>query len=134
MEFSLYTDGGSRSNPGPAATGGVIKNAQGKIIEKFATFLGVATNNVAEYKALLEGLELALKHKPKKLNCFLDSKLVVEQSLGRWKIKNADLKPLVMQIQKILCEHPEIKIMHIPREKNHEADAMVNLELNRNLK
>jgi len=132
-ELFLYTDGGSRNNPGPAATGGVLKDSKGKIIEKFATFLGVATNNVAEYKALIEGLEIALKHKPKKLTCYLDSQLVVEQSLGHWKSKNADLRPFVMQIQKTLCEHPEITLKHIPRAKNYEADQMVNRELDSQL-
>ncbi len=132
-ELSLYTDGGSRSNPGPAATGGVIKDENGKIIETFGTFLGVATNNQAEYRALIEGLGLALKHKPTRLKCYLDSKLVVEQSLGRWKSKNAELRPHIMEIQKILCEHPEVTLEHVRREQNKDADMMVNQTLDANI-
>ncbi len=129
MKLFLYTDGGSRQNPGPAATGAVVKNEKGEIIAESTTFLGKATNNIAEYKALIEGLALALDLKPEKITCYLDSKLVVEQSLGHWKIKETTLRPLVANIQKTLLENPNIELHHIPREKNKDADSLVNQTL-----
>ncbi|MFW6110183.1 MAG: ribonuclease HI family protein [Patescibacteria group bacterium] len=124
----LYTDGGSRGNPGPAGIGYVIKNKNGKIIEKNGKFIGKATNNEAEYQALIAGLKAAKKYTPKKLNCFSDSALVVNQLNGEFKVKKAHLKKLVFEVQSKLAEMlgTTVKFQHIPREENSEADALLN--------
>ena len=122
----LYTDGGARNNPGPAATGFVLKNGLGEILKKGGTFLGVATNNEAEYRALIEGLQAAKKFNPQHLDCFLDSSLVVNQLNGTFKIKEARLRKLVFEAKALEKEFQSIRYQHVPREENKEADAIVN--------
>lgn len=125
-ELFLYTDGGSRNNPGPAATGFVLRNESGEVLKKGGRFLGVATNNEAEYQALLNGLEEAKVLDPKHLTCFLDSSLVVNQLNGKFKIKEARLRELVFEVKKLEPEFVSIRYQYVPREKNKEADAIVN--------
>ena len=122
----LYTDGGSRNNPGPAATGFILKTENGQVLRQGGKFLGTATNNEAEYLALLEGLKEAKEFNPKQLNCFLDSSLVVNQLNGVFKIKEARLRRLIFEIKKLEPEFESIRYRYIPREKNKEADAIVN--------
>lgn len=122
----LYTDGGSRNNPGPAATGFVLRSEEGEILKKGGRFLGVATNNEAEYQALLGGLEIAKEFSPDHLDCFLDSSLVVNQLNGVFKIKEAHLRELVFEVKTIEQEFKSVQYQHIPREENNEADAIVN--------
>lgn len=122
----LYTDGGSRNNPGPAATGFVLKDESGKILKKGGTFLGLATNNEAEYQALIEGLTEAKKFNPQSLTCFLDSSLVVNQLNGVFKIKEARLRQLVFEVKKLEPNFASVRYQYISREKNKEADALVN--------
>lgn len=122
----LYTDGGSRNNPGPAAAGFVLKTENGQILKKGSKFLGTATNNEAEYKALLEGLKVAKGFSPQHLDCFLDSSLVVNQLNGRFKIKEARLRRLVFEVKKLEPNFASVRYQHISREKNKEADALVN--------
>ena len=123
----IEADGGSRGNPGPAGSGAVVINADtGEIILEIARFIGVATNNVAEYLALKAGLEGALEvNQAARILVRMDSKLVIEQMSGSWKIKHPDMIQLAAEIQKIAQGH-EIKYMWIPREENSRADALAN--------
>ena len=122
----LYTDGGARSNPGPAATGFVIKTEVGRILKEGGRFLGRATNNEAEYQALIGGLEAAKEFAPDHLDCFLDSSLVVNQLNGVFKIKQAHLQELVFKVKALEPSLKSVRYQYIPREENKEADAWVN--------
>lgn len=131
-QFSLYTDGGARGNPGPAALGVVIMNEAGKVVKEFVRYLGETTNNQAEYRALIAGLEQAGKlAKPSQiaLRAFLDSELVVKQLNGEYRVKDADLKPLFAKVQKLARQFGQIVFTHIRREKNAHADSLVNRTL-----
>lgn len=125
--FTLYTDGGARGNPGPAATGIVIKNETNETIANYGEYLGEQTNNFAEYSALISGLKKAKELGAEKIICKADSKLVIEQVSGRWKVKEPSLQPLVLEVYKLLQTFPKsYSLQHIPRELNKEADAEVN--------
>jgi dinuclear metal center YbgI/SA1388 family protein len=122
----LYTDGGARGNPGPAGIGAILLTASGDVVEELGDFIGKATNNVAEYQALLAGLELALDRGIERLDVFLDSELVVRQVNGQYKVKDAGLKPLHAQACQLLSRFHEIDVRHVRREQNAEADRLVN--------
>ena len=123
----VEADGGSRGNPGPAGSGAVVIDADtGEVILEIARFIGVATNNVAEYLALKSGLEGALQINPEaRILVRMDSKLVIEQMSGTWKIKHPDMIQLAAEVQNISRGH-DIKFMWIPREENSRADALAN--------
>lgn len=129
--LTIHGDGGSRGNPGEAAYGFVISQ-EGKVLYEEGKRIGINTNNVAEYSAVIEALRhvLGSKYKVSNIKFFLDSKLVVEQMSGRWKIKNEILRNKFFTI-KNLEKTLGVKITyeHVPREKNREADRMVNLAL-----
>jgi probable phosphoglycerate mutase len=122
----IEADGGSRGNPGPAAYGAVVRDADtGEIIVEVGESIGSATNNVAEYRGLIAGLELAREHAPDAaIEVRMDSKLVIEQMAGRWKIKHADMKPLALQAQRLVAG--DIAWTWVPRGENKAADALVN--------
>jgi len=124
--YKLFTDGGARGNPGPAGIGGVLYNFQDQKIVDFSVYLGEATNNQAEYKALLKGLELALEHKVKNLDCYLDSELVVKQLKREYKVKNKDLASLFVKAWNLSLKFKKITFHHITRDKNTVADALAN--------
>ncbi|HET6477041.1 MAG TPA: Nif3-like dinuclear metal center hexameric protein [Thermoleophilia bacterium] len=124
--FHLYTDGGARGNPGPAGIGARLLTAAGDVVEELADFIGRATNNVAEYQALLAGLEIALDRGVERLDVFLDSELVVRQVNGQYKVKDAGLKPLHRQACLLLSRFHEVDVKHVRREQNAAADALVN--------
>lgn len=127
----IFGDGGSRGNPGEAAYGFVVSE-DGKVLYEEGKKIGINTNNVAEYSAVIEALKhvLTMDHHPLTISFFLDSKLVVEQMNGRWKVKNETLRDMITTA-KNLERKLGIKITyeHVPREKNKEADKMVNLAL-----
>lgn len=126
----LYTDGGSRGNPGQAAIGCVLENPDtGQVMKEYMDRIGIETNNVAEYKALIQGLELASRYRPNHLVCHLDSELVVKQLNGEYRIKMASLQPLVDEIRELVSGFKDVQFVHIPREDNHRADALVNRAL-----
>lgn len=126
----LYTDGGSRGNPGQAAIGCVLEDpATGKVISEHQACIGIQTNNVAEYRALIEGLKLALKYHPNHLKVFMDSELIVKQLNGEYKVRMESLKVFFDEIQELRLEFPVIEFNHIPRRDNHRADALVNKAL-----
>ncbi|MBU0660560.1 ribonuclease HI family protein [Patescibacteria group bacterium] len=126
MNVSIYTDGGARGNPGPAATGIIIKNDTEETIKAYGEYLGEQTNNYAEYKALISALHTAKKIGATSAHCYLDSKLVVEQLNRRWKVKNLNIQKLFVEAWNSMQQFEQIKITHIRREKNKEADAEVN--------
>ncbi len=124
--YHLYTDGGARGNPGPAGIGARLLTADGDVVEELADSIGTATNNVAEYQALLAGLEIALDRGVERLDVFLDSELVVRQVNGQYKVKDAGLKPLHRQACLLLSRFHEVDVKHVRREQNAAADALVN--------
>ena len=126
----LYTDGGSRGNPGQAAIGCVLEDpARGVIIKEYGERIGEETNNVAEYRALIKGLEIASKFQPNRLICHLDSELVVRQLNGEYRVKMPTLQPLVEEIRQLTMDFADVVFTHIPREDNWRADALVNKAL-----
>lgn len=122
----VFCDGGARGNPGPAGCGVAISDENGNVIKKISEFIGRATNNQAEYHALLLGLDEASKMKPKKITCYLDSQLVVNQVTNRWKVKNKALKEYHQQVMLFVSGHPDTDFHYIPREKNTLADDLAN--------
>jgi broad specificity phosphatase PhoE/ribonuclease HI len=126
----VEADGGSRGNPGPAAYGSVLRDAEsGEVIATSAETIGVATNNVAEYRGLIAGLVLANEHAPDAdLEVRMDSKLVIEQMAGRWKIKHPDMKPLAQEAKGAVGAR-SVTWTWIPREQNKAADSLVNAAL-----
>ena len=122
----IEADGGSRGNPGPAAYGAVLKDAEtGEVIAEEGTTIGVATNNVAEYSGLIAGLRLAEQYAPDaEVEVRMDSKLVVEQMSGRWKIKHPDMKPLAMEASRLAPFGTTYT--WVPRERNQHADRLAN--------
>ena len=125
---TLYTDGGSRGNPGPAGIGVVLTLSDGQK-HTHSAYIGDKTNNQAEYMALIEGIRLAKLHKVESLNCFLDSELVVQQLNGKYKVKNAGIKELFTIVQKELNAFDSVRFAHVKRANNAEADALVNQAL-----
>lgn len=125
-EAKLYADGGSRGNPGPSASGYAIVNMQGQVVVKKGIYLGVTTNNQAEYQALKSGLEEARGMGIRQLHVYMDSLLVVNQMLGRFKVKNRDLWPIHDSIKQLSASFKEISFTHVPRELNKIADSAVN--------
>lgn len=126
----LYTDGGSRGNPGQAAVGVVIVDpGTGKTLKTHMARIGITTNNVAEYRALIEGLKLAQKYRPNTLRAHIDSELVVNQLNGEYRIKMPSLQPLVDEIMKLSKSFPRVTFVHVPRHENHRADSLVNRAL-----
>jgi ribonuclease HI len=130
----IYTDGGARGNPGPAGIGAVIKDENGETVATISEFIGEATNNQAEYKAVIAALKRAKSFKAQELEVFLDSELVCEQLNQKYKIKNQELAPLFVQIWNLSIGMKKTIYKHIPREKNQEADKLVNLAIDKALK
>lgn len=126
MKAILYADGAARGNPGPAGSGAVLLDADGHVIAELTKFLGVTTNNVAEYNALIIGLEEAKRRGVDDIDVRMDSKLVVEQMNGRWKIKHPNMKPLALRASELWRTFPTRSIAHVPREDNAIADALSN--------
>lgn len=126
MKAVLYADGAARGNPGPAGAGAVLEDDRGAVLAEVARYLGRATNNVAEYSALIAGLEEARRRGVTDLDIRMDSLLVVRQMQGLWKIKHPGLKPLALRAGALLAEFPTRKIDHVRREANARADALAN--------
>jgi len=125
----IFSDGGSRGNPGPAGAGAIVCDAKGKVLKKLKKFIGVATNNVAEYEGLILGLKEAAKMKPDHVTCYADSLLVMEQMSKNWKVKHEGLKPLHKKASVLAAKFAKITYHHIPREKNTLADDQANLAM-----
>lgn len=124
--IEIYTDGGSRGNPGPAG-GGFVIYCDGKLKTKGSIYFGEKTNNQAEYLALREALrEAYAKFKDCKIICYLDSKLAVEQMNGNYKVKSDNVRPLFQEVRRIADQFKNFSIHHIPRAENKEADQLAN--------
>jgi ribonuclease HI len=126
----IYCDGGSRGNPGPAGIGVVILDAKKKKLKELWKYIGETTNNIAEYTALIHGLEEAANLKADEITIHMDSELVVKQLCGEYKVKSADIRPLFEKALGILKKFQAFEVKHIGREKNKEADKLVNRALN----
>jgi ribonuclease HI len=129
--IKIFTDGGSRGNPGPAASGVVILTPKDEVLESFGKFLGTATNNIAEYTAIRLGLEGAAKYDPEEIECYMDSELAVRQLNGQYRVKNENLRPIFEEIKK-LAQNYKVTFQHVYREKKL-ADAEVNKAIDRAL-
>ena len=128
--YRIFTDGGSRNNPGEAAIGVVVEHND-TCVHEVSRRIGIATNNVAEYQALIAALEYVHEKKlhGSVVEFFLDSKLVVEQVLGNWKVKEQTLVPYVSRAQELLQLCARASLTHVPRAKNAHADSLVNKAL-----
>ena len=131
--WTLRCDGGSRGNPGPGALGFVLCDPLGREIEARGDFLGVVTNNVAEYRALIAGLQSAERHGARPLVVRMDSELVVRQMLGQYKVKHEGLKPLFAEAREAAGAVGEVRFEAVPRDDNGRADGLVNEALDRAL-
>lgn len=133
--INIYTDGGSRGNPGQASLGVYIESEDGMEIKSIGKTLGIATNNIAEYSAIKEALSWIFKNKKefeklKRINFFMDSNLAVSQLNGIYKIKNSNIRNIFFEIKGLENQiNIPIYYTHIPREKNKKADSLVNLAL-----
>ena len=122
----LRCDGGSRGNPGPAALGYVLTDPEGRRVEANADYLGTATNNTAEYRALIAGLEAAARHGANPLRVCMDSELVVRQMTGEYRVKHAGLKPLHAAARTAADKIANVEYRAVRREENELADRLVN--------
>lgn len=129
VKATLFADGGSRGNPGPAASGAILFAEDGTVLREIGTFLGVATNNVAEWTGLLTGLEAALELGVDDLAVRLDSELVVKQLSGAYRVKHEGLIPLHAKAKGLLRRFAHVDVQHVRRKANAAADALVNAVL-----
>lgn len=124
--FVLHADGAARGNPGPAGAGAVLLDDRGKVVVELRRALGRATNNRAEYEALLMGLEEARRRGARELVVRLDSELVVRQLRGQYRVKHQGLRPLAQRALRLLSEFASVRLEHVPRERNAIADRLAN--------
>ena len=129
MKVVVHVDGGARGNPGPAAAGAVISTPEGEVLDEAAEAIGVATNNVAEYRGLLLGLRHARALGASEVEVVNDSELVAKQVNGTYKVKHPDMKPLHAAALKALSDFERWSIRSVPRAQNAGADALVNQAL-----
>ncbi|MEX0790928.1 MAG: ribonuclease HI family protein [Actinomycetota bacterium] len=124
--YRLHTDGGARGNPGPAGIGVVLESPEGEILEQIGRGIGWATNNVAEYEALIVGLQTARVHGAADLEVFMDSRLVTEQMKGNYKVKSPGLKTLYERARSLAQQFDRITFNAVPRAQNSHADSLSN--------
>lgn len=133
MQFTLYADGGARGNPGPAGSGAVVFDTAGKRVVEVSDYIGVATNNIAEYEAVLRGLKKLKDEYPEgyfssmPLLIRMDSKLVIEQLKGAYKVKHPNLIPRYLEVKNVIARYYQhVSFEHVRREFNKDADALAN--------
>jgi ribonuclease HI len=130
MRLLIHTDGAARGNPGPAGAGAVLRDAaDGSLVAEIATFLGVRTNNYAEWTAVALALEEALLQGANHVDLRMDSQLVARQITGRYRVKHPDLKPIHAQVMSLLSRFAGYSVGHVPRELNKEADRLSNVAI-----
>lgn len=135
MKITIYTDGGSRGNPGPAAIGVILTNEKGNVIKEYAEKIGRATNNEAEYEAVIFGLQKAKllfgkrKIKDMEIDVKMDSEFVAKQLNGKYKILDRNIEQLFLKTWNLKVDFGNVKFTYIPRNKNIEADRLVNQAL-----
>ena len=126
MKLIINTDGLSKGNPGTAAIGATIKDERGKMLATISQRIGITTNNVAEYKALIAALQKAVKLKATQVEVRADSELMIRQLNGSYKIKSVGLRPLYLEAMQLLAKFEIVSLKHIPRELNTAADKLAN--------
>ena len=122
----VYSDGAARENPGLSGAGAVLVEPSGQVVDRLGKFLGVQTNNYAEYMGLLIGLRRARALGVREIEVFADSELMIRQLGGRYQVKSASLRPLYLEAVKLLNDFSRVKLVHVPREMNKAADEMSN--------
>ncbi len=122
----VWTDGGARGNPGPAGYGVVVTDRDGATLAELSEGIGWATNNVAEYRGVIAGLERARALGSRRVVVRADSLLVVNQQLGRWRVRNEGLLPLAAEARRLAGGFDRVTWQHVPRERNRRADALAN--------
>lgn len=130
----LHTDGASRGNPGEAGIGAFIEDGDGQVVGKVARYMGTATNNQAEYTALIEGLKAAIELGADRVEIYADSELMVKQINGLYRVKNPDLQERHAEARALLSKFGGHLVKYIPREKNKEADALANEAIDKRLR
>ncbi len=129
----VYSDGAARGNPGPSGAGAVLVDPRGRVVERLGKYLGVQTNNVAEYTALILGLQRARELGVDEVEVFADSELMIRQLGGRYQVKSPSLRPLYEQARGLHNEFSRFKLVHVPREMNAAADEMSNKAIDERL-
>lgn len=129
MKLVIHVDGGSRGNPGPAAVAAVLSSPEGEVVADAKETIGIASNNVAEYKALLLGLQTAKELGASEVEVVNDSELIQKQINGQYKVKHPDMKPLYAESLAALAEFDSWLVRSVPRAQNKDADALVNQAL-----
>jgi ribonuclease HI len=138
MQFTIFADGGSRGNPGPAGAGAIVRDEKGKVVAEISEFLGVTTNNVAEYTGIFSALETLLSlctndASEASVVVKMDSMLVVKQMNGEYKIKHPNLIPLAARVKELSKKFKSVSFAHVYREHNKEADSLANLAMDRGM-
>ena len=129
-KIEIYADGGARGNPGPAGIGAVLLDKDGKKVAEVSKFIGIATNNVAEYLAVIHGLIEALLQGAGEVSLNIDSQLVAKQLKGEYRVKDQDIRKFFGIALNLLKGFDKVEVREIPREKNKEADSLVNKAIN----
>lgn len=125
----LHTDGAARGNPGMAGAGVIIKDETGRTLDRIGKFLGVTTNNQAEYQALITALEAVNRYNPSSVQVYSDSELMVKQMNGEYRVRNPQILPLYSRALELAAALPQITVTHVPRERNAEADDVANIAI-----
>jgi len=133
FDFRARTDGACRGNPGPAAIGVSVEDADGHEIAHASETIGETTNNVAEYRALIKALEMLIELGARKPQLLLDSELIVKQIQGEYRVRNPRMRDLYEEVQTLLPEFSRVDVRHVPREENTRADALANQALDQDL-
>ncbi len=134
MKVIIHTDGGSRGNPGPAGLGVFITDERGKVLLEHSRYLGETTNNQAEYSAIIDALEHAKNLGADEVEMFMDSELAVRQLNHQYKVRNPGLMPLFMRVWNLSTGFRKVRYTHVPRERNKEADRLVNEAIDKHLR
>jgi len=129
-----HCDGGARGNPGPAGFGSLIQDADGRVLAELSEFLGIQTNNFAEYSGLLASLDFALANGHRRLRVISDSELMVRQIQGKYRVKSPILRPMYEQARKKIAQLEGFQIVHALRHKNKDADRLANQAMDRGMK
>ena len=133
QRLRVYSDGAARGNPGQSGAGAVLVEASGQVVDRLGKYLGVQTNNYAEYMGLLIGLRRARELGVREVEVFADSELMIRQLGGRYQVKSPSLRPLYEEALKLLNEFSRVKLVHVPREMNSAADEMSNRAIDERL-
>lgn len=134
MKLTIHADGGARGNPGPAGIGAVITDEKGKVVKEVSEYIGAATNNQAEYQALIRGLEAAKKLGAIEVSVMMDSELIIKQLKQEYRVRDKDLASLFVKAWNLLHGFRKYTVRHVRRDKNKRADELVNQAIDDNFK